>query len=886
MREESRPSPDDLLSLADEESKKAGHGKLKIFFGSSAGVGKTYSMLSAAQELRAQGLDTVIGIIETHQRPHTEELAKDIPIINPIAIPYRGLLINELDLDKALTLKPHTVLVDELAHTNTPGSRHPKRWNDVMELLDAGINVFTTLNVQHIESLSDLIASTTGVWVKETVPDSIFDMADDIVLVDIDSDDLLKRLHEGNVYVAPGANRRAADNFFKKENLNALRQIALRRTAERVDAERDPLHETLGRAPVSDKILVCVGPDKHSAKLIRSAKRMASALKTPWTALYIEKGDPQSQTNKNNRSAIELLERMVSRLDGKMVTLHGDDLHDEIMSYAKKNKITKIIVGKSNTLSVHSFFDGLLVNRIIKSSGNIDVIVVTEDPNNPDLNQQKHSALTDLRPLNYLISFLVVVGFTIPGLYLSSLITSTDQALLYLAGIVLVAENLGLGPALFYALLAASSFNIFFASSHYFHVTDERAYLMTFLVMLITGFAVARQSSRLKTQAISSRIREERMRALYELTQKLTASRGRFPVSEVISAYLTKTHDVIVTIWMTNQEGHLSAIVGDIPETSYYKDFGALQWCFESSKNAGHGTSTMPSASGLYLPLTTSDGAIGVLGIIPQQPDRIFTFDEVSSMETLASLLASALERVRAGEIAQQVVVENENKKLRASLLSAFSDKPDAPFQAIQNSISSLLSNKSELNAPDISEKMVLSFNEHAHHLKNIVGQIIDINSLESGTYQTNRLPSSLLERIKTSIERAKSTIQRHPVRLTIPSDIPDVLVDAELIEQLIINLLENASRFSPPEGEITISAIRKDGAIFISVEDEGTGFPDGTEAKIFDKFFALSDGQNNKSFGLGLTISAGIVRLHGGRIWAENRPTGGAKITFSLPLA
>lgn len=886
MKDDTRPSPDTLLALAEDETKKAHRGKLKIFFGSSAGVGKTYSMLSSAQELHRQGIDVVIGVIETHQRPHTEELKKDLPIIKPIPVSYRGLTIDELDLDKALELKPHTILVDELAHTNTPGCRHPKRWNDVMELLDAGINVFTTLNVQHIESLSDLVASTTGVWVKETVPDSIFDMADDIVLVDIDTDDLLKRLHEGNVYVAPGANKRAAENFFKKDNLNALRQIALRRTAERVDAERDPLTEMAGRAPVADKILVCVGPDQYAAKLVRSAKRMASALRAPWTALYVERGNPQSERNKANRRAIEILDRMVSRLDGKLITLHGEDIVDEVITYAKKNKITKIIVGKDHKLTLRSFFEGLLVNRIIKSSGNIDVIVITEDSTAVADEQPKRSALADLKPLNYLIAFIVVFAFTVPGLFMSEIITSTDQALLFLAGIVLVAENLGLGPALFYALVASSSFSIFFASSHYFRATDERAYLMTFLVMLVTGYAVARQSSRLKTQAISARLREERTKALYELTRKLNVTRGRFPVAEIVASYMIKTHDVSVTVWMVNHEGHPSAIIGNIPDETYYKDFGALQWCFENSKNAGNGTSTMPSATGFYIPLMTGTGTLGVIGVFSSQPDRAFTSDEVSAMETLASLLASALERVRAGEIAQQALIEKENKKLRSSLMTAFNDTIDAPFEKMRKSIDTLLNERVEEQQHDLVGKVILSFNEQAHHLKNVVGQIIDINALESGTFQTNRQASSLSERVHAACQRIAPALQKHAVAMNIPPDLPDVMVDAALIEQLLVNLLENAARFSPPSGQITVSALRKDGEVLVSVADEGLGFPKGEECKIFDKFYALSDIQNNKSFGLGLTISAGIVRLHGGHIWAENVPTGGAKVTFSLPLA
>ena len=884
MNDDSRPSPDQLLSQLEAEERKARRGKLKIFFGSSAGVGKTYSMLSAAHELAKQGHKVIVGIVETHGRPHTQELVDGLQLLPPLTIPYRGLHLTELDLDKALEMKPHTILVDELAHTNTPGSRHPKRWNDVMELLDAGINVFTTLNVQHIESLSDLIAGTTGVWVKETVPDSIFDLADDIVLVDIDSDDLLKRLNEGNVYIAPGANKRAADNFFRKENLNALREIALRRTAERVDAERILTPESYARLPISDKILVCVGPDPSAAKLIRAAKRIASALKAPWTALYVERGDPRSTSNVENRRAMEVLERMVSRLDGKMVTLHGDVLLDEILTYARKNGITKIIVGKDEKRTITNFFKGYFVNHVIRRSKNIDVIVITEERViNPDLAAAR-SALSDLKPFNYLIAFLMAAVLTLPGYYMSHILTGTDQALLYLTGCVMVAEALGLGPAMFYALMAASAFNLFFGVSYRFHETDERAYLMTFIVMLVTGFAIARQSSRLKTQAIAARDKESRTRALYELTRKLSSTRGRFPVAEVVCTYLSNMLNIDVTVWMTNSEGHPAVVLGNLPEETYYKDFGALQWCYDNTKNAGHGTNTMPNAAGVYIPLTTSGGTLGVLGAYPKTKERLFTMDEIASMETLASLLASALERVRAGEIAQQAMVEKENKRLRETLLSALKAEDVVPSATLSAAVAEQASHPS-LSSEELARDIAASLAHESARLKKNVLSLLDASSLEIGSLQANRVPSSIIDRVHPALERLYPQLGSRSVTTDIPADLPDVMIDISLVEQLILNILENALRFSPPGTTISIAAHRSDAEVIVSISDHGPGLPVGQESHIFEQGFSVTP-DGSASSGLGLTIAAGIVRLHGGRIWAESLPEEGCKVSFTLPLA
>ncbi|HAX91255.1 MAG TPA: sensor histidine kinase KdpD [Rhodospirillaceae bacterium] len=885
MTQDTRPNPDQLLNQIKNDEKKAKHGRLKIFFGSCAGVGKTYAMLAAAQEQIKQGVDVVVGIVETHGRPQTEKLLQDIPMLTPSALTYRGVTLYELDLEKALERKPATILVDELAHTNAPGSRHPKRWNDVLELLENGINVFTTLNVQHIESLSDIVAGATGVWVKETIPDSVFDMAEDVVLVDIDPDDLRIRLREGNVYIAPNVSARAADNFFKIDNLNSLREIALRRMAERVDAEREASHtDTTGHATVTDRLLVVIDTDYDSLKLIRSAKRLAVALKAPWTALHIESGDPSTPKNRAKRHAAEIMERMVDRLGGSMETLRGDDRVDEILTYARAHGITKILAGKTETNPVRNFFKNREISHIIQGSNTIDVLVITIGTAQTEA-VALTSPLTTLRPLNYLLALLIVIGFTLPGVTMPFVLTTTDQALLYLTGCVLVAERMGLGPALFYALLAASFFNIFFSHLSLMQTIDGRSALITFVVMLTTGYAIATQAAKLRDQARSARKKEESTRALYDLTRKLTGSRGRQPVTQIVAEYLTKAHAVGVTVWMTNAEGHPAVILGDLPQETYYKDFGALQWCFENNHNAGRGTTTMPSAAGFYLPLTTGDETIGVMGVYPYDNSRLFTHDDIASMETLAGLLASALLRVRAGEIAAQAIVDAENKKLREQLLTSFTHDFRKPLEAISGTVANLMRHDNPVD-PVAMQAVASTIHHETKQLTRTVDHLLQAGKLEHGAIEPQRSPSSIHERIEKAAARVESTLGEHILIKKIDNNLPDVLIDPSMIEQLIGNLLDNAARFSPPQSTITIQAKRQGDVMLVTIDDEGAGLPKGFEDKIFDKFCSIAPSAQSKGTGLGLTIAAGIARLHHGHLWAENRLEGGARFSFTLPLA
>jgi len=667
--EETRPDPEILLDRIEAEEKKARRGRLKIFFGSSAGVGKTYAMLSAAREKLAEGVDVMIGVLETHKRPETEKLLEGLPAIPPLEINYRGIILKELNLDAALERKPQILLVDELAHTNAPSMRHPKRWNDVIELLDAGIDVYTTLNVQHLESLADIVAGTTGVWVKETVPDSVFDAADDIVLVDIDADDLLQRLAEGKVYVAPGVKARAVENFFRKSNLIALRELALRRTAERVDAEMNTFpgdDEKRGRQPVAEKILVCIGPDPLSAKLVRSAKRLATALKAPWEAVYVE-NERHQRLNALGRRKVEAIIRMVERIGGKAAVIYGSDAAGAIVAYARENHFTKIMVGKPIIPAWRAFFRGSLADKIIHKSGYIDVYVVTGDPGQRE-EPVVDRGLSDFEQRAYLWAVVMAVLATVPGITFRNLFAPIDQALIYLTGIVLVAATVGLGPSLLYSLLSVLAFNYFHMAPLHKFSFEDRSYLMTFVIMIATGYVIATQASKLRTQMLLARDRERRTNALYSLTRELASTRGRAAMAGVVARHVAGMCGVNVTIWLPDAEDHLAAMTGSLPVENFVKERSVMQWCFDNGKIAGRGTETMPSAEGLYFPAVGASGTVGVMGVFPRSADRVFSLDEISSLETMASLLASAEERVRAGELALQARLAEESERLRRSI--------------------------------------------------------------------------------------------------------------------------------------------------------------------------------------------------------------------------
>lgn len=894
MVDEERPDPDELLSrisadeteAAAEQSKR---GKLKIFFGACAGVGKTYSMLSAGRSGLEEGVDVVVGLVETHGREETKKLLEGLPILPHREVQYRGTLIKEFDIDAALARKPQLILLDELAHTNAPGSRHPKRWQDVDELLDAGISVYTTINVQHLESLNDVVARITGVWVKETVPDAVFDKADEISLVDIPSEELLKRLKEGKVYIAPEAKKRAAANFFKKSNLIALRELALRRTAERVDALMDVYKTTTGGTQGwsgADRILVCIGPDQLSTKLVRVAKRMAGGLKSPWTAIYVE-NDRHYRLNREGQEAVERTLRLAERMGGETEIVQGQKASDDILAFAHANGITKIIVGKTAKPRWREILTGTLADQLIRGSGDIDVYVVTGEA-------QGRKALmspfwkTQTPWQFYLSAPIMTILCTALMLPVRPYVEPINLVLAYLIGVVSIALRYGRGPSLLTTLLSAICVNFFFVQPYYtLKVTDEQ-HVLTFLVLLVTGIIIGTQTSKLRLQAISARRREKNTSTLFAMSRELTANRGKIMLAQIAAQHMADVLDSDVFIWLPDGKGQLQTVVAETETEEHgidpVREESVANWTFTHKQNAGLGTDTLPSAKALYVPMMGSGAMVGVIGVMPHDEELpAYPTDTVELLEALASITASALERAIAAELVEKTIIEAESEKLRNILLSSVSHDLRTPLAAITGAASTLLLEGAKIT-DEYKTELLRSIHEEGARLARMVTNLLDVSSLESGSVKLNKELYFIEELIGSALMRVDPKLSRHKVVTSIEHGLPLLRMDGLLIEQVLINLLENAAEYTPPGTTVTISAITAKPDIQVIVSDDGPGIVAGEEERIFDKFYGGGK-EDQKGGGLGLAICRGVIHAHGGKIWAQNNPEGGAKFTFTLPI-
>ncbi len=893
MNDETRPDPDELLSRITAEEKateeQSTRGRLKIFFGACAGVGKTYAMLSAGKQALAEGIDAVVGLVETHGREDTKKLLEGLPILPSREVQYRGTLIKEFDIDAALARKPKLILLDELAHNNAPGSRHPKRWNDVDELLDAGIDVYTTINVQHLESLNDVVARITGIWVKETVPDAVFDKADEISLVDIPTEDLLKRLKEGKVYIAPEAKKRAAQNFFKKSNLIALRELALRRTAERVDAQMDDYKSQGGMTKAwsgADRILVCIGPDALSGKLVRAAKRMASGLKAPWTAIYVE-NDRHHMLSKEGQEQLDRTLRLAVRMGADTEVVKGAQAAEEIITYARANNMTKIIVGKKPRPRWQEILTGTLADDIMRRSGEIDVYVITGDKED----RRSYSNAWWWMQASwqaYLAAPLMAMCFTLLLFPLRNVVDPVNLILIYLIGIVAVALRFGRGPSILATILSTLGFNFFFMEPYYsLKITEER-HVVTFFVTLVTGLVIGTQTARLRLQALNARRREKNIATLYAMSRELSANRGKVQLAQIASQHIAEMVDGDVYIWIPNEKGILQTVVAQMEAEDEgldpVREESVATWSYTHKQNAGLGTDTLPSAKALYVPLVGSNGVVGVMGVVPHDEDKTsFSADVVDLLEAFASITASALERAGAAEMVEKTLVEAESEKLRNILLSSVSHDLRTPLAAITGAASTLLIEYDAITQ-EYRKELLRSIHEEGARLAKMVTNLLDVSSLESGAVKLNKELYFIEELIGSALMRVESKLKTHRVVTDIEHGLPLLRMDGLLIEQVLINLFENAAEYTPTGSTITISAQMDKPDIRVMVSDNGPGVPKGQEERIFDKFY-IGNHRDTKAGGLGLAICRGIIVAHGGKIWAQNAQEGGAVFTFTLPI-
>ena len=892
---DTRPDPDILLARVQEEETHQARGKLKIFFGATAGVGKTYAMLEAAHARRAEGVDVVVGWIDTHGRAETEVLLQGLEILSRRPVAYRGTTLEAFDLDAVLARQPTLLLVDELAYTNPQGARHPKRWQDVAELLDAGINVYTTVNVQHLESLNDVVAQITGIVVRETIPDSILEQADEVELIDLPPDDLLQRLREGKVYVSQQAEQ-ALHNFFRKGNLIALRELALRRTAERVDAQmqvyrRD--HAIAETWPTTERILVCVSPSPLAVRLVRAARRMATRLRAEWLVVYVETPAYLRLPAADRDRVVQTL-RLADQLGAETVTLSGQSVSEELLTYARTRNASKIVIGKPKRPRWRELVFGSVVEEIIKHSGDIDVYVISGEQGD------SRPLFTPLRErasdwVSYTWGLGSVALCTVLAWQLFPHLAEANLIMLYLLGVAVVAMRFGRGPAIWASVLSVAAFDFFFVLPYLSFAVSDMQYLVTFTVMLFVALVISTLTVRLRQQAEAARQRERRTAALYAMSRELASRRGVDDLLQAAARHISAVFESRLALLLPHASGHLSpwqrSVDGqssDAGERTTFvlgpKEAGVAQWVYDHQHMAGLGTTTLPSAEALYLPLVAARGTVGVLGVRPAQPRRLLTPEQVALLETFASQTALALERALLAEEAQQAQLQVETERLRNSLLSSVSHDLRTPLTAITGATSTLLEEDMRLDTPTRHE-LLQTVHEEAARLNRLVSNLLAMTRLESGAVQVHKEWQPLEEVVGAALTRLEALLHDRPLTTHLPADLPLVPLDSVLIEQVLINVLDNAMKYTPPGSPLALAAWTTDSAVTVEVADQGPGLAPGDEQRIFEKFYRAQRSGESSGAGLGLTICRGIIEAHGGHLWAENRPGGGAVLRFTLPL-
>lgn len=910
-----RPDPAEVLARVRRDEERYGsdaspRGRLKIFFGMAPGVGKTFAMLASAQRLAASGVDVVVGVAVTHGRADTERLLLGLDLLPLRRVAYRGadgsgpaVVLDEFDLDAALARRPDILLVDECAHTNAPGSRHAKRWQDVDACLRAGINVHTTLNVQHIESLNDVIAQITGVEVRETVPDRVVDTADEIELVDTPPDVLLERLRAGQIYRSDNAARAVDpdDGFFRKGNLAALRELALRRTALWVDGQMRRYKQDAGiRAvwPATDRIIVAVSPSPSAPNVVRAAKRMAAGLHAELLAVYVESGDAALDAASRERLANTM--RIAESLGASTLTVSGDDAARELVALAHARNATRIVVGKTSRPRWREAWRGSFVDGLIRESGDIDVHVLRGDEGS-DANDSA-SALQPSprlrRPAHPIARYAMAGGVTMAGTLLAWAIFTppdlADEALVVLLGVVASAFWFGRGPSAFAAVLAVLAFNYFFTEPRFTFAVADRRYLITFGVMLAVGLIVGNLAARTRNQALQARERERRTAALFALARELSAAQDARAVASIGARHVADLigAEVVVAVARGVDRSDLDPLgIHGAMEWYDERERGVSQWAFANARPAGLATAQVPSAAARHMPLATPTSRLGALSVRPRDPSSLAATPALLTLETCAHQIASALERVELGESAQRARLDAERERLRAALLSSVSHDLRTPLASITGAASALEQSPSHLDEATRRE-MARTIVEESERLSSLISNLVFATRLESGAIALRREWTTVEEMVGVGLARHRAALRERPFRARIDDHLPLLSVDSSLLPQVIHNLVENSLRYTPAGTPIDLSAWATDTSVVVRIADEGPGLATDEASRVFQRFYRgraarTPDATQSSAvgMGLGLTIAEGVVLAHGGRIWAEPNTPQGVAFLFSLPI-
>ena len=876
-----RPSPDALL----REAERAHRGRLKIFLGAAPGVGKTYEMLSAARARHAEGVDLVVGVVETHGRAETEALTVGLEIVPRHVVGYKGYQLEEMDLDAILVRHPKLVLVDELAHTNVPGSRHPKRYLDVEELLAAGIDVYTTLNIQHVESLNDVVARITRIRVRETVPDSVIESADDIELVDLTPGDLIQRLREGKVYV-PKQAERAIQHYFQPGNLTALRELALRRTAQRVDNQMVDYmrsHAIQGPWPAGERLLVCVEGGPKASATVRHAKRLADQLRAPWSAITVE--TVRAREGDQDSAAAAL--RLAQRLGGEPVLIPGADVVETVIDYARANNVTTIVLGKSDKPAWRQFITGSVTKQMIARAGGIDIHVVEAHADGVEGERAARNAEIPSRALEiapYITSSLPVVAAVPVSMLLRHWFDVTNVPLVFLTAILISAARDGLWPSLFASLGAVLAYNFFFLPPLYtFTIADPQNVVALFFFAIVSVIA-SNLASNVRGQAVAARLRAKTTDDLYQFSRKLA---GAVTLDDLLWA---TAHQIALmlrvrVVLLLPDGGSLAVRAGFPPDDRLEEaDLAAAKWCWEKNHAAGRGSDTLPGAKWLFEPMRTGRGPVGVVGVIRDEPGPLLTPDQQRLLDALADQAALAIERVHLARDLHLARLQAETDRLRNALLTSISHDLRTPLASIVGSASNLQSRDVALDEPT-RQSLVSTILEEAERLNRFIHNLLDMTRLESGALRPRTSLIVLSDVVGAALQRAAKILADHQTEVDLAAGLPMLRLDMVLFEQVLFNLLDNAAKYAPAGSTIRVRAWREGNRVFLSVLDEGEGIPPEDLERIFEKFYRAKGADRRRAgTGLGLAICRGFVEAMGGTITAANRTDrSGAAITIAL---
>lgn len=884
-RDDDRPSPDALLEAATRETR----GRLKVFLGAAPGVGKTYEMLQSGQARAADGTDVVIGVVETHGRAETMAMVEGFEIIARRNVDYRGQSLDEMDLDALLARRPGLALVDELAHTNAPGSRHPKRYLDVLELLDNGIDVYTTLNIQHVESLNDVVAQITRIRVRETVPDSVIDRADDIEIIDITPDDLIKRLHEGKVYM-PRTAQRAIQNYFSPGNLTALRELALRRTAQRVDQQllsHMQANAIRGPWPSGDRVLVCVDASARGAALVRYAKRQADRMRAPWAALHVElAADARLPEEAKDRVATTL--RLAEQLGGAAVTLPGQEVAREVLRYANANNYSHIVIGRTDRPRWREWLEGSSSREIVRRAG--DIVVHVAPGHEAETAPRRTLAAVPANPIR-LPPYLYAAGYvTIAaglGQLLSRALDVRNIALVFLMAVLVSATTSGLGPALFASVLGALAFNFLFLEPLYTFVIRDPESVVALLFFLGAAAITSNLTARVRRQAAAARARARTTESLYLFSKRLTVA-GTLDDVLWVSVNQMATMLRVNTVILLPEGETVSVRAGFPPDdTLDGSDIAAAQWAWEHNRPAGRGADTLPGARRLYLPLRTGRATVGVVGLDDDRTGPLLTPEQRRLFDALADQAALAIERIQLVDDLETAKLAAEADKLRSALLTSLSHDLRTPLAGVMGAVDTLREYFDALSRED-REALLATVQDEAERLNRFIANLLDMTRLESGAAVPSIAPVDLDEVLGSALRRAGKLLARHHVELDIAGDLPMLRLDPVLIEQALFNLLDNAAKYAPEGSVVRMTARRERDMVLLRILDEGPGIPEADLERVFDMFYRVrKTDQVRAGTGLGLAIARGFVEALGGTVAAANRPDRvGAVFTIRLPIA